>query len=80
MEYYFCLDFLYIFIHYIHMGLTCSKRLSISLNFAQKNRMKIDQVKADNSLPNAVGVKIKSCRKSFSWTLNCIDCIGVKKV
>ena len=34
----------------------------------------------NNSLLNAVGVKIKSCRNSFSWTLNCIDCIGVKKV
>ena len=36
MEYYFCLEFLYIFPHHIHMGCTCSKRLFISLHFAQK--------------------------------------------
>ena len=46
MEYYFCLEFLYIFLHHIHMGLTCSKRLFISLHFAKK-RMKIDQVRAE---------------------------------
>ena len=45
MEYYFCLEFLYIFLHHIHMGFTCSKRLFISLHFA-KNCMKIDQVRA----------------------------------
>ena len=36
MEYYFCLEFLYIFLHHIHMGFTCSKRLFISLHFAKK--------------------------------------------
>ena len=45
MEYYFCLDFLYIFFHHNHMAFTCSKRVFISLNFA-KNRMKIDHVRA----------------------------------
>ena len=40
MEYYLRLDFLYIFLHYIHMGFTFSKRLFISLHFA-KTRMKI---------------------------------------
>ena len=31
MECYFCLEFLYIFLHHIHMGFTCSKRWFISL-------------------------------------------------
>ena len=35
MEYYFCLEFLYTFLHYIHMGFTCSKILFISLHFAK---------------------------------------------
>ena len=26
MEYYFCLEFLYIFLHHIHMGLTFCKK------------------------------------------------------
>ena len=45
MEYYFCLEFLYIILHHIHMGFTCSKRLFITLHFA-KYLMKIDQVRA----------------------------------
>ena len=36
MEYYICLEFLYIFLHHIHMGFTCSKGLFISLHFAKK--------------------------------------------
>ena len=28
MEYYFCLEFLYIFLHHIYMGFTCSKKCS----------------------------------------------------
>ena len=36
MEYYFCFEFLYIFLHHIHMGFTCSKRLFIPLHFAKK--------------------------------------------
>ena len=46
MEYFFCLEFLYIFLHDIHMGFTCFKRLFISLHFAKK-RMKIIQVRAE---------------------------------
>ena len=46
MEYYFCLEFLYIFLNHIHMGFTCSKRLFISLHFA-KIRMEIDRVRAE---------------------------------
>ena len=46
----------------------------------QKNAWKSIRWERNNSLPNAIGVKIKSCRNSFSWTLYCIDCIGVKKV
>ena len=81
MEYYFCLEFLYIFLHHIHMGFTCSKGLFISLHFA-KTAWKSIRLEQNNCLPNAVGVKIKSCRNSFSWTLNCTDCItlGVKKM
>ena len=79
MECYFCPEFLYIFFHHIHMGFTCSKRLFISLHFA-KNARKSIKWEQNDSLPNVVGVKIKSCRNSFSWTLKCIDCIGVKKV
>ena len=36
MEYYFCLEYLYIFLHHIHMGVTSFKRLFISLHFAKK--------------------------------------------
>ena len=46
----------------------------------QKTTWKSIRWEQNNSLPNAVGVKIKSCKNPFSWTLNCIDCIGVKKV
>ena len=46
MEYYFCLDFLYLFLHYIHMSIKFPKRLFISLLFAKKG-MKIDQVRAE---------------------------------
>ena len=46
MEYYFCLEYLYIFLHHIHMGVTRFKRLFISLHFAKKC-MKIDQVRAE---------------------------------
>ena len=47
MEYCFRLEILYIFLHYIHMGFTCFKTLFISLHFAKKKRMKIDQVRAE---------------------------------
>ena len=46
MEYYFFLDFLYIFLHHIHIDVICFERLFISLHFAKK-RMKIDQVRAE---------------------------------
>ena len=46
MEYYICLDFVYLFIHYIHMSITFPKGLFISLHFAEK-RMKIDQGRAE---------------------------------
>ena len=69
MEYYFCLEFLYIFTWVLHVPKDCSFPYIL-----QKKRMKIDQVRA------TVGVKIKSCRNAFSWTFNYIDCIGVKKV
>ena len=46
MEYYFCLDLLYLFLHHIHMNITFPKRLFISLHFAKK-RMKIDQGRAE---------------------------------
>ena len=49
MEYYFCLDFLYIFIHYIHWVLHFLKGYIKSLHFAKK-RMKIDQVRAELQL------------------------------
>ena len=37
MEYYLCLEFLYIFLHRIHMGVTCFKRLFISYILQKKN-------------------------------------------
>ena len=48
MEYYFFLDILYIFHHYILMVFTFSTRQLISLHFAKKKCMKIDQVRAEN--------------------------------
>ena len=66
MKYYLCLDFLYIFLHHIHMGLTFSKRLFISLHFVHKKRMKMDLVRAELQLAKRCGVKIKSCGKSIS--------------
>ena len=79
MEYCFCFDFLYLFLHYIHMVLHLL-RDSLFPYILQKKRMKIDQVRAELHLPNTVGVKFKSCRNSLSCKLNYIDCIGVKKV
>ena len=46
MEYYFCLDILHIFLHHIHMGVTCFKTLFI-FYILQKKRMQIDQVRAE---------------------------------
>ena len=40
MEYYFCLDFLYIFLHYINVGFIFSKRLFISRHFEKKTHEK----------------------------------------
>ena len=54
MEYYICLEFLYIFLNHIHMGFTCFKRLFISLHFAKKC-MKIDQVRAEWQLAKRCG-------------------------
>ena len=54
MEYYFCLDFSYIFLHYIHRVFTFPKRQFISLHFAKK-RMKIDQVRAELQLAKHCG-------------------------
>ena len=62
MEYYFCLDFLYIFLHHIHIGFTCSKRLFISLHFA-KNRMEIDQVRAEKQLFKRCGGQNQKLQK-----------------
>ena len=55
MEYYICLEFLYISLHHIHMGFKCSKRLFIPLHFAKKTRMKIDQVRAELQLAKRCG-------------------------
>ena len=45
-DYYFCLEYLYIFLHHFHMSVHVLKRLFISLYFTKK-RMKIDQVRAE---------------------------------
>ena len=78
MEYYFCLDFLYIFLHYIHMVFTFPKRQFISLHFAKKkheNRSGETRITSCQTL----GVQIKSCRNSLSCKLNYLDCICVKR-
>ena len=62
MEYYFCLEFLYIFLLHIHMDVNCSKRLFISLHFA-KNRMKIDQVRAEEQLAKRCGGQNQKLQK-----------------
>ena len=62
MEYYFCLEFLYIFLHHIHISLTCSKPLFISLHFAKK-RMKIDQVRAEYQLAKRCGGQNQKLQK-----------------
>ena len=63
MEYYFCLEFLYIFLHHIHMGFTCSKRLFISLHFAKKKRMKIDKGIAEKQLAKRCGGQNQKLQK-----------------
>ena len=79
MEYYLCLDFLYLFLHYIHMSITFPKRLFISLHF-EKKRIEIDQGRAELQFVKCcIGVKIKSCRNSISMKLNSIDSIELKK-
>ena len=79
MEYYFCLEFLYksfiIFTWVLHVLKDCSFPYIV-----QKTAWKSIRWEENNSLLNAVGVKIQSCRNSFPWTLNCIDCIDVKRV
>ena len=62
------------------MGFTFSKRLFISLHFAKKtheNRSGESRITACQTL---WGSKSKVERNSISWKLNCLDCIGVKKV
>ena len=71
----FCAHSFIIFTWVLHVLKDCSFPYIL-----QKTAWKSIRLEQNNSLPNAVGVKIKSCRNSFSWTLNCIDCIGVKKV
>ena len=46
MEYYFSLEFLYIFLHHIHMGLHVLKDCPFPY-ILQKSAMKIDQVRAE---------------------------------
>ena len=62
MEYYFCLDFLYLFLHHIHMSITFPKRLFISLHFA-KNRMKIDQGRAELQFVKCCGGQNQKLQK-----------------
>ena len=62
MEYYFCLDILYIFLHYIHVGFTFSKKLFISLHFA-KICMKNDQVRAELQLAKRCGGQNQELQK-----------------
>ena len=63
MEYYFCLDFLYIIFLLIYSYLfTYSKTLFISLHFA-KTRMKIDQVRAGLQLPKRCGGQNQKLQK-----------------
>ena len=72
MEYYFCLEFLYIFLHHIHINLTCAKRLFISLHFAKK----LHENRSGES-------RITACQTlwgSKSKVAETHDCIGVKKV
>ena len=71
----FCTYSFIIFTWVLHVLKDCS-----FLYILQKTAWKSIRWEQNNSLPNAVGVKIKSCRNSFSWMLNCIDRIGVKKV
>ena len=61
MEYYFWLEFLYIFLHHIHMGVTCFKRLFISLQ--AKKRMKIDQVRSEWQLAKRCGGQNQKLQK-----------------
>ena len=58
------------------MGCTFSKRLFIPLHFAKKTH---ENRSGESRNTNTVGIKIKSCRNSISWKLNCLDCIGFKK-
>ena len=55
MEYNICLDFLYIFFHYMHICFIFSKKLyTISLRFA-KHLMKIDQARTELQLAKRCG-------------------------
>ena len=70
MVYYFCLDCVYIFLHYIYMGFAFSKWLFISLHFAKKKRMKIDQVRAELQLDKRCGGQNQKLQKPISCKLN----------
>ena len=53
------------------MGSTCSKRLFISLHFAKKTRMKIDQVRAELRLA-------KRCDGSQNQKLQKLNLVGAE--
>ena len=66
------------------MGFTFSKRLFISLLFAKKKRMKIDQARAELQLAKRCeGQNQKLQKLNFlillALEVELLDCIGVKK-
>ena len=52
----------------------------ISLHFAKKTHEKRSGESRITACQVLWGSKLKVARNSISWKLNCIDCIGVKKV
>ena len=52
MEYFFCLEFLYLFLHHIHI-----------FTFCKKKHMKIDQVRAEKQLAKRCGGQNQKLQK-----------------
>ena len=82
MEYYFCLEFLYIFLHHIHMGFTYVLKGCSFPYILPKKRTKIDQVRAEWQLAKRCGGQNQKLQKlifldaELHWLHRCVK--GVK--
>ena len=76
MEYYFCLEFLFLFLHHVLMGFTCSKNCSFPY-ILQKTAWKSIRGEQNNSLPKRCGGQNQKLQKlifldvELHWSHRC---------